>query len=1130
MSFVIHGKIDGKNASMIVDTGCTRTLVHERFVTGEGITRGKVTVLTASGERVIVPLVHVEIESKKGTFKELVGVMAKLPVDCLLGCSSYGQTLSQDDLIQHWEHIIKIADSPTVMENDTAYVTTRRQALLKAAQERADRLLDRENVLAAKTLAFPERNRKPPPVIEPQLQTVFEGQQLKDLEQRNEEVIPDTSVISNVNEPDENDLTNIWDRDRQQVINDQQVDVTLSEERGIASQHPPEEGVSGYFIQKGLLLHRKACTMLHNGKLFIDRVVVPESYRGEILRVAHSIPLAGHMGIDKTRQRIEVHFYWPYLHADVKRYCETCPECQLVTRKRKAERAPLKPVPIVMEPFKKIAIDIVGELPRTKTGYRYILTIVDYATRYPEAIPLKSTHSREVADALIGVFSRFGIPEELVSDQGANLIGKLMTQLYELLGITKIKTSTYHPEANGLVERFNGTLKTMLRKFAGERILYWDKYIPYLLFAYREVPSQSTGFSPFELMYGRSVRGPLSIVKETWMENVSTEAGIVSHVLEIRRRLASMQQAVLENMGKSQAKQKALYDRHCSNRKLEVGDKVLVLLSTPGSKLETKWYGPYPITGVHDDGRSYELDTGRAHKQHRTYHINLLSKWQDRDEIAALAIHGSNIDIMPSEANLPKCTSTETWRDVIINPDLNEEKKKQLEKVLEDFSDVFSGIPDRTSAAVHTIDTGDASPTRLHPYKVPQAILDAYNTEIDKMLEMKIIRPSVSPWASPVVIVPKPDKTIRFCVDYRKLNAVSKMDAYPLPRIDAMLEKVAVANVISTIDLTKGYWQIPLEISSIEKTAFITHRGLFEFLVMPFGLKTAPATFQRMITGHVLKGLEEFADGYIDDIVVSTNMDFDRHVEQLRQVLQRLRTNKLHARPSKCKVGMTEVNFLGHRVGGNAIKPNTATIEAINRFPRPNTKKQVRSFLGLVGYYRKFISNFSEKAAVLTDLTRGSEPTKVKWSEHCEGAFTELKQAIQNPPVLCPPQWEKTFYLQVDASNRGLGAILCQKDNDSEEHPVAFASRKLMPREEKLSTTEKECLGIVWGVEVFRYYLYGRPFVLQTDHNPLVWFRRVKDKNTKLLRWSLTLQEFEMTIQHKKGCTHRNADALSRAF
>lgn len=225
---------------------------------------------------------------------------------------------------------------------------------------------------------------------------------------------------------------------------------------------------------------------------------------------------------------------------------------------------------------------------------------------------------------------------------------------------------------------------------------------------------------------------------------------------------------------------------------------------------------------------------------------------------------------------------------------------------------------------------------------------------------------------------------------------------------------------------------------------------------------------------------------------------------------------------------MSVTNFVGHKVGSQTIQPKEILVQAVDRFPAPETKKQVRSFLGLVGYYRKFIPNFSERALTLTDLTKGNCSTKVKWSDQCEVSFQDLKEALKGRPLLVPPNWEKEFVLQVDASQRGLGAILSQKDDDDEEHPIAFASRKLQPREEKLSTTEKECLAIVWAVEHFRYYLLRRTFTLQTDHNPLVWLNQVKDKNQKLLRWSVTLQEYSMNIEHKKGMENTNVDALSR--
>ena len=285
--------------------------------------------------------------------------------------------------------------------------------------------------------------------------------------------------------PPESMIEKRSNRNRAQLIQDQTEDVTLSN-LNVSDIAPM--GKEGFFRLNNVLMHRKFIKYPHEGLFYVDRIVVPEVYRPEILRLGHSIPLAGHMGQEKTYERIAMHFFWPRLYNEVKNYCGTCPQCQLVERKLVNSRAPLKPVESVTEPFKKVAIDLIGELPRSKSGYKYILTLVDYATRYPEAIPLKTTHSRVVAEALVGIFTRVGLPEEIVFDQGANLVGKLMKQLYELLGIRHIKTSVYHPEANGLVERFNGTLKHMREKFVGNKIEYWDKYLSFVLFAYREVP------------------------------------------------------------------------------------------------------------------------------------------------------------------------------------------------------------------------------------------------------------------------------------------------------------------------------------------------------------------------------------------------------------------------------------------------------------------------------------------------------------------------------------------------------------------------------------------------------------------------------------------------------------------
>ena len=956
----VIGRIEGKSATMVIDSGCSKTLVHDKFLNRKKLTGDKITVLTATGERITVPLARLVFDSDQGRYEELVGVTNKLPVDCLLGRSSYGKTLSKQRVLDQWERSVGADNRYSTNTKDEAFVVTRSKAL-QIAQQRTNELIDRENDLSLKNLAKPKDKTRD--IGEGDLPALFK--ESKPTHNNCKE--GGTKQVESIQEVP----INIIDRTRSQLIEDQRSDVTLEK---ICKEISAElsEDKEGYFLDKDLILHRKIINEIPNAVKKVDRIVVPEAYRNEILRVAHTIPLAGHMGVRKTLDRITAHFFWPGLKSDVKQYCGTCPQCQLVSRKLTANIAPLNPTEIISEQFKKVAIDMVGELPKSSSGYKYILTIIDYATRYPEAIPLRTTNSRVVADALIVFFSKVGIPEELVSDQGSNFISSLMTQLYENLGINKIKTSVYHPEGNGLVERFHSTLKAMLKKFVGECVQSWDKYLPYLLFAYREVPTESTGYSPFELLYGRAIRGPLAVIKETWLEKRPNTSNLTSYVLEMRKRLTTMQEVVQKNLSQAQSKQKRSYDVRSSNRHFDMGDKVLLLLPTPGSKLEIKWQGPYTVTKVLDNGLNYELNTGKAVKQHRVYHVNLLRKWQSRDEVAALVIPESPNAPLPHEANVSPIYNKEDWRDVQISDELSTSQRQEAQAVLEEFSDVLSGVPNRTNVAVHSIDTGDSAPIRCGPYKIPQKLEEEVNNEIEKMLAHGIIEPSTSPWASPVVIIPKPDGSIRFCVDYRKLNNVTKMDAYPIPLMDRMLEKVAKAKYITTLDLTKGYWQVTQDKSTIEKSAFITAKGLFQFLVMPFGMKTALATFQRMMTEVVLNGFD-FAEAYIDDVEIDTDSSIEQHLDQLRQVLQRLRECQLTAKPTKCKIAMATVEFVGHKVGSNKIEPKSALVQAIEKFPRPQTKKQVKSFIGLAGYYRKFVPNFLERAAVLTDLKKSNQ-------------------------------------------------------------------------------------------------------------------------------------------------------------
>ena len=283
----------------------------------------------------------------------------------------------------------------------------------------------------------------------------------------------------------------------------------------------------------------------------IEQLVLLRDCWKTVLQLAHEIPLAGHMGKGKTTQRILQRFYWPTVYQDVAKFCRSCGECQKCPH-RKVQKAQLIPLPIVTEPFQRIAMDIVGPLPRSRAGNRYVLVICDYATRYPEAVPLRSIDADRIAEELIKVFTRVGIPKEILTDQGSNFTSQLLTEIYQLWHVHPIRTSPYHLQTDGLVEKFNQTLKTMLKKTAVEEGKDWDKLLPYLLFAYREVPQDSTGFSPFELLYGRAVRGPLDVLRESWEASSRSNESVVSLVLSVREKMANMTELVQRNLAKAQ--------------------------------------------------------------------------------------------------------------------------------------------------------------------------------------------------------------------------------------------------------------------------------------------------------------------------------------------------------------------------------------------------------------------------------------------------------------------------------------------------------------------------------------------------------------------------------------------------
>ena len=340
-------------------------------------------------------------------------------------------------------------------------------------------------------------------------------------------------------------------------------------------------------IRNGLLFREK-----ENQRKMISQLAVPTSLRSRVMKLAHESIMSGHQGTKKTHERVVAYFFWPGVHGDVKRYCQSCDVCQRTIAKGRIPKTPLGKMPLMDSPFKRVAVDLIGPIaPVTDRGNRYILTMVDYATRYPEATALKSIEAEIVAEALVTMFTRVGIPEEILSDQGSQFLSGVMKEVSRLLSTNQLVTSPYHPMCNGLVERFNGTLKAMLRRMCAEKPKDWDRYLPALLFAYREVPQESLGFAPFELLYGRTVRGPMSILKEMWTkEKTDPEVKLTyQYVLELQDRLQDTCEVARQELERNQGKQKQYYNVKSRERKFKIGDKVLLLLPTDANKLLMQW-------------------------------------------------------------------------------------------------------------------------------------------------------------------------------------------------------------------------------------------------------------------------------------------------------------------------------------------------------------------------------------------------------------------------------------------------------------------------------------------------------------------------------------------------------------
>ena len=468
----------------------------------------------------------------------------------------------------------------------------------------------------------------------------------------------------------------------------------------------------------------------------------------------------------------------------------------------------------------------------------------------------------------------------------------------------------------------------------------------------------------------------------------------------------------------------------------------------------------------------------------------------------------------------------------------NELSPKQFveaERYVRNYEDVFHNTTEtltQTETVEHYIDLKDGKerPIKLPPRRIPHGSKPIVEEEIEKMLEKNYIEPSNGPWASPIVLVSKKDGTTRFCVDYRRLNDATKQDAYPLPKIDECIDALSGAKYFCTLDLASGYWQVKMAARDREKTAFASHCGLYQFRVMPFGLTNAPATFQRMMDDILSDVRFKTCIVYIDDIIVYGD-SYESCLANLDDVLNRLRNHGLRLKPKKCDLFKDSVTFLGHVVSRRGVSCDMTKCEKIKNWPVPVTIGDVRSFLGLVGYYRKFIDNYSNVAKPLLNLTR--KDVIFKWTDECQRSFEIMRDILCSDPVLAYPDFDLPFILDTDASNFAIGAVLSQVHEDGKEHVVCYASKVLSDSQRNYCTTKRELLAVVYYTTVkFKNYLTKHKFTIRTDHLALKWMLGVGSDNPDYMcaRWFSALSPYlpYATTVHRAGKKHSNADSMSR--
>ncbi len=758
----------------------------------------------------------------------------------------------------------------------------------------------------------------------------------------------------------------------------------------------------------------------------------------------------------------------------------------------------------------KLAIDIVGPLPLSRHKMRYIFTAMELASAYPFAIPLPNYTAASTAKSLLSIIAILGTPLVILSDQGTNFLSTTVSHLYNKFGIQRMKTAPYRPQSNGKLERFHGTLKVMLSKCISNK-LDWPDAIDLVLYFCRNMPQSRHGFTPQEILFLKPSPHILSTLKSIWSTNTSSNLNLPQFIEDMDKIISLQLQHV----------KSSLASKHCQSRidkesalvaTFRVGDIVFRRIPGLNGCLEASWDGPFVVHECIPPLNCSIKPQGSVRAKPKVVHISQLKKSHPVNR--ALMIPDENdTDLVTCKHNVAKSIP------------LTESQQNQLSHVLDQFPSVFTDKPGLTTLTSYSITLTCITPVWSPTYSIPIAHQEAFRQEIDNLLDLDIIEPSTSKYSSSPMPVAKKDGGIRIVIDFKKLNAITVREPFTMPSVEDIISKLGSATVLSKIDLQKGFHQVPMEHTSKQYTAFHCLQGKFQYKVMPFGLTNAPGTFQ-LLMQQVLRGLDHYSLPYIDDIVIYSS-GFEEHIHHVASVLLRLSSANLTVKKSKCSWCFSTFDFLGFHVGEGMISIPQARITQFSQYKIPTTRTSLKSFLGLVTFYSKFVPQLANLTTILNSHMPKDNHTKITITEEYQSAFDKVISGIVNHAALIIPNITDSFSIFTDASTSGIGGTLCIY-KDSSWQPCSFYSRQLLPREKNYSILDLEALAVLATVHHYHYYLSGTYFKIFTDHKPLVHIFGGNPPSARLIRWKIKLAEYSFDIVHISGHANNVADAMSR--